>query len=92
MDSKRNWLDRPIHPALPAITNEIIIFALVILLIAIATRFYDLGVARHESRRKPAHVLLLAAVSRAGIRTLAHDARSIAIPFDCAFLFHVRRQ
>ena len=42
MDSKRNWLDRPIHPALPAITNEILIFALVMLL-AIATRFYDLG-------------------------------------------------
>ena len=41
MDSKRNWLDRPIHPALPALTNEIIVFALVILL-AIATRFYDL--------------------------------------------------
>lgn len=41
MDSKRTWLDRPIHPALPAITNEIIIFALVILL-AVATRFYDL--------------------------------------------------
>lgn len=41
MDSKRTWLDRPIHPALPAVTNEILIFALVILL-AIATRFYDL--------------------------------------------------
>ena len=41
MDSKRNWLDRPIHPALPALTNEIVVFALVILL-AIATRFYDL--------------------------------------------------
>ncbi len=42
MESKRNWLDRPIHPALPAVTNEILIFGLVILL-AIATRFYDLG-------------------------------------------------
>ncbi|GMV35074.1 MAG: TIGR03663 family protein [Chloroflexi bacterium CFX1] len=42
MDIKRNWLDRPIHSALPAVTNEILIFALVFLL-AIATRFYDLG-------------------------------------------------
>ncbi|HKY53353.1 MAG TPA: flippase activity-associated protein Agl23, partial [Anaerolineales bacterium] len=36
------WLERPIHPALPAITNEIAIFAGIILL-AIITRFYDLG-------------------------------------------------
>ena len=42
MNSKSTWLDRPIHPALPAITNEILIFALMILL-AIATRFYNLG-------------------------------------------------
>lgn len=41
MESKRNWLDRPIHPSLPAITNEILIFIGVILL-AIVTRFYDL--------------------------------------------------
>lgn len=41
MDSKRNWLERPIHPALPALTNELVIFALVILL-AVFTRFYDL--------------------------------------------------
>jgi predicted membrane-bound mannosyltransferase/DNA-binding beta-propeller fold protein YncE len=37
-----SWLERPIHPALPAITNEIAIFAGIILL-AIITRFYDLG-------------------------------------------------
>ncbi|HUG33299.1 MAG TPA: flippase activity-associated protein Agl23, partial [Anaerolineales bacterium] len=36
------WLQRPIHPALPAITNEIALFAGIILL-AIITRFYDLG-------------------------------------------------
>ncbi len=42
MEQKSNWLERPIHPALPSITNEIVIFAVVILL-AIATRFYDLG-------------------------------------------------
>ncbi|MEW6400835.1 MAG: flippase activity-associated protein Agl23 [Chloroflexota bacterium] len=41
MEQKQNWLDRPIHPALPAITNEIAIFAGIILL-AIVTRFYDL--------------------------------------------------
>lgn len=37
-----SWLQRPIHPSLPAITNEIVLFAAVILL-AIVTRFYDLG-------------------------------------------------
>ena len=42
MEQKQNWLERPIHPLLPALTNEIAIFAIVILL-AIATRFYDLG-------------------------------------------------
>ncbi len=53
MDSKRNWLDRPLHPALPAITNEILIFALVMLL-AIATRFYNLG-ARVMSHDESLH-------------------------------------
>ncbi len=41
MEQKQNWLDRPIHPAIPNLTNEIILFAAVILL-AIATRFYML--------------------------------------------------
>ncbi len=41
MDQKRNWLDRPIHPSLPILTNEVAIFIGVILL-AIITRFYDL--------------------------------------------------
>ena len=41
-NEKTSWLQRPIHPALPAITNEIAIFAGIILL-AIITRFYDLG-------------------------------------------------
>jgi len=36
---KRPWLERSIHPALPAVTNEVLLFGLVILL-AIATRFY----------------------------------------------------
>ena len=35
------WLDRPVHPALPAITNEIALFVGVVLL-AIITRFYAL--------------------------------------------------
>ena len=39
---KRHWLERPIHPALPGITNEIVLFG-AILLLAIITRFYDLG-------------------------------------------------
>ena len=42
MEQKQNWLERPIHPALPGLTNEIVIFIGVILL-AIITRFYDLG-------------------------------------------------
>lgn len=42
MEQKQNWLERPIHPAIPNITNEILIFAGIILL-AIITRFYDLG-------------------------------------------------
>ena len=53
MDSKRNWLDRPIHPTLPAITNEIILFVVIILL-AIATRFYNLG-ARVRSHDESWH-------------------------------------
>jgi len=42
MDQKRNWLERPIHSSLPALTNEIAIFAVIILL-AFVTRFYNLG-------------------------------------------------
>ena len=53
MDSKRNWLDRPIHPTLPAITNEIILF-IVIILLAIVTRFYNLG-ARVMSHDESLH-------------------------------------
>jgi predicted membrane-bound mannosyltransferase/sugar lactone lactonase YvrE len=37
-----NWLQRSIHPALPAITNEVALFTGIILL-ALVTRFYDLG-------------------------------------------------
>lgn len=40
-ENKTNWLERPIHPAFPAINNEILIFA-GILLFAVITRFYDL--------------------------------------------------
>ena len=41
MKQKQNWLDQPIHPALPNFTNEIVVFAAIILL-AIITRFYNL--------------------------------------------------
>src|SRR5512147_3250022 len=41
-NNKPTWLERPVHPAFPAITNEILLFAGVLLL-AIVTRFYDLG-------------------------------------------------
>src|SRR4030095_9890560 len=40
-NNKITWLERSVHPALPAITNEIALFAGIILL-AIVTRFYDL--------------------------------------------------
>src|SRR5690349_16808651 len=39
---KINWLERPIHFALPAVTVEVALFAGIILL-AVFTRFYDLG-------------------------------------------------
>src|SRR6266498_784838 len=42
-ENKTPWLERSIHPALPAITNEVAIFA-AILLFAVVTRFYNLGV------------------------------------------------
>lgn len=53
MEQKQHWLEHPIHPALPAITREIAIFA-VILLLAVATRFYDLG-ARVMSHDESLH-------------------------------------
>src|SRR5687768_12227771 len=40
--NKFTWLERPIHPTLSAITIEVALFAGIILL-AIVTRFYDLG-------------------------------------------------
>src|SRR5512141_1211149 len=42
-NEKTSWLQKPIHPALLAITNEIVIFAGIILF-AVVTRFYNLGV------------------------------------------------
>ncbi|MFN8413759.1 MAG: TIGR03663 family protein [Anaerolineales bacterium] len=41
MEQKQNWLERPIHPAFPSITNEVVIF-IGIILVAIVTRFYKL--------------------------------------------------
>jgi len=52
-NNQRPWLERPIHPSLPAITNEVAIFAAIILL-AIATRFYNLG-ARVMSHDESLH-------------------------------------
>ena len=42
MNQNSKWLERPVHSSLPALTNEIAIFAFIIL-IAVITRFYDLG-------------------------------------------------
>ena len=41
-NEQTSWLQKPIHPSLPAITNEIVLFGLIIVLATI-TRFYDLG-------------------------------------------------
>ncbi len=41
MSNKQHWLENPIHPALPGISKEIVLFAGIILM-AIVTRFYDL--------------------------------------------------
>ncbi|HEX9334027.1 MAG TPA: flippase activity-associated protein Agl23 [Anaerolineales bacterium] len=51
--NKINWLERPIHPALPAITNEIALFVGIIFL-AIVTRFYNLD-ARVMSHDESLH-------------------------------------
>ena len=40
-NQQTNWLQRPIHSSLPALTNEIALFAGIFIL-AIITRFYDL--------------------------------------------------
>ncbi len=41
-DNKINWLERPVHPAIPGFTYEIVGFSVIILL-AFVTRFYHLG-------------------------------------------------
>jgi predicted membrane-bound mannosyltransferase/sugar lactone lactonase YvrE len=50
---EQNWLGRPIHPGLPAITNEVLLFTLIITA-AIITRFYNLG-ARVMSHDESLH-------------------------------------
>jgi uncharacterized protein (TIGR03663 family) len=52
-NDKTSWLQKPIHPSLPAVTNEILLFA-GIMLLAIVTRFYDLG-ARVMSHDESLH-------------------------------------
>ncbi len=53
MDNKRSWLDRPLIPGLPGLTIEMALFGLIILA-AIATRFYELG-ARVMSHDESLH-------------------------------------
>ncbi len=53
MQSRTKWLDRAIHPALPAVTIEVLIFAGIILL-AFVSRFYNLG-ARVMSHDESLH-------------------------------------
>jgi uncharacterized protein (TIGR03663 family) len=52
-DEKRNWLDRTPIPALPWLTLEVLLFA-VVLLIAVVARYYDLG-ARVMSHDESLH-------------------------------------
>ena len=47
------WLDRPLHPSLPSVTVERMLFA-AILLLAVASRFWDLG-ARVMSHDESLH-------------------------------------
>jgi len=53
MEQKQHWLERPLHPALPAVTYEIMLFA-ILMLAAVFTRFYDLG-ARVMSHDESLH-------------------------------------
>ncbi|GAB4539542.1 MAG: hypothetical protein Fur002_04890 [Anaerolineales bacterium] len=39
---KPHWLQRPLHPAFPNLTNELALF-LAVMALAVLTRFYDLG-------------------------------------------------
>jgi predicted membrane-bound mannosyltransferase/sugar lactone lactonase YvrE len=48
-----SWLDRPLHPSLPAVTVERVLFA-AILILAVVSRFYDLG-ARVMSHDESLH-------------------------------------
>ncbi len=52
--NKQSWLDRPIFSFLPALTGEMLIFVIIILL-AMVSRFYDLG-ARVFSHDENLHV------------------------------------
>ena len=52
-NNKTSWLERPVHPSLPAITNEVALFVGIILL-AFITRFYNLG-ARVMSHDESLH-------------------------------------
>ncbi|MBI1856564.1 MAG: hypothetical protein HYR93_11970 [Chloroflexi bacterium] len=95
---QRSWLERPIHPSLPALTNEIIIFAVVILA-AIATRFYDLGtrVMSHDESLITYFSWLLYKGNgyqhtpmmhgRQRLSAYAHDARAAGILPDRNILF-----
>jgi predicted membrane-bound mannosyltransferase/sugar lactone lactonase YvrE len=52
-NEQQHWMERPIHPSLPAVTIEIVLFA-AIMVLAIATRFYNLG-ARVMSHDESLH-------------------------------------
>ncbi|RME87414.1 MAG: TIGR03663 family protein [Anaerolineae bacterium] len=53
MEEKRPWLERPVHPAWPALTYEVLLFG-IILVATVVTRFYDLG-ARVMSHDESLH-------------------------------------
>ena len=42
-EKTKNWLERPLIESIPAVTGEVFVFGLIIIL-AIISRFYDLDI------------------------------------------------
>ncbi len=52
-EQKTSWLEQPIHPAMPGVSREVVIFG-VIMLVAVVSRLYNLG-ARVMSHDESLH-------------------------------------
>jgi predicted membrane-bound mannosyltransferase len=85
--SSNSWLDKPFFEQIK-INGEVILFT-VIIIFAIISRFYDLG-TRVMSHDESLHTYYSWKLYRGeGYHAYPHDARSIAISFNCPFLFPV---